>query len=201
MRAASTHPKCIFKMHFNSLLLPFPHLEYQIGDTTIDAIIIHITQYRYKFVEMQVLHVEFTCSSQRGVLSSVFRMIARCNKVCEARQDGGIKLCTNVLKSYWRGCGGIETEGSVWVCVKHVYLHWELTHTHTGFWTPLYWAELTGVWCLSSAGCRCFFEGNCRFGHGAGPAWGSRRENKTSSSSHTVPWILYATHSFKCRHL
>lgn len=149
MRAASTHPKCIFKMHFNSLLLPFPHLEYQIGDTTIDAIIIHITQYRYKFVEMQVLHVEFTCSSQRGVLSSVFRMIARCNKVCEARQDGGIKLCTNVLKSYWRGCGGIETEGSV--CEARLPTLRAHTHTHR-FLNPALLGRTH--WCLMSVQCR-----------------------------------------------
>lgn len=51
------------KMCFNSQLLPFPHSEYRIGDTTINVIIIHITQYG---------SVEFTCSSQRKVLSSIF---------------------------------------------------------------------------------------------------------------------------------
>lgn len=40
----------------------------------------------------------------------------------------GLNCAQMFWKAYWRGCGGMEAEGSVWVCVKQVYLHWELTH-------------------------------------------------------------------------
>lgn len=77
--------------------------------TQLHMSLIHITQCNY-LREMQVMHVNFTRSSQREkVLSSVFSSLS--NGMCQAWQDGGIKLCSKCFESYQRGCGGKERGG------------------------------------------------------------------------------------------
>lgn len=65
---------------------------------------IHVIQYRcmgiHYLVEIQALHVHmWSTHVHHRQLSSISHMTAQCNNVYEARQDGGIRLCTSVLKA------------------------------------------------------------------------------------------------------
>lgn len=90
--------------------------------------------------------------------------------MCVIKQDGWIRLCKNVVKSYWQSSGVIETEGSVWVQEKHGCLHWQ--HT-SNTWICAQQSEDPILYQSDQgAHCRLFFV----VGHRAGSASDSKHE-------------------------